>query len=217
MGERTRSRLAWAVATVAILGVLGGCLALVAGPTPPEGDCNARLRHGGRTYEPVVIRRLPERDVSLGRGTMLDCDGTSLGPRGKLRAFVGVPAEDAVWWSGGPYASRRDTLISRPVPCVRPAEFTGQLLCIGGHTPARAGVRPPYAAVFRAHRGTGLPLEGMRWVQVRARVTSRTVVRVDSLHETRVGKDRVHVRTRCRGDRFVAERVVRLARAPGPS
>ena len=217
MGDRTRARLGWTLVTVAILGVLGGCLAMVAGPTPQEGDCNARLRHDGRTYGPVVVRRLPERGTTLGKGTMLDCNGASLGPRGKLRAFVGVPVEDAVWWSGGPYASGRRTLISRPVPCTEPAAFTGRLLYVDGDEPARAGMRPSYTAVFQARRGTGLPLEGMRWVQVRARVTTRTVARVDSLHETRVGKDRVHVETRCRGDRFVANRVVRLTRVPGPS
>jgi hypothetical protein len=57
----------------------------------------------------------------------------------------------------------------------------------------------------------------MRWVNVRARVTTRTEVDVDSLRETRVGKDRVQVETHCRGDRFVADRVVRRTRGPGPS
>jgi hypothetical protein len=205
--------------TIAILGALGGCLALVIGPTPPEGDCSLTLRYDGRTYDDGGYgdhQRRPEVGPVIGRAEELSCDGKKIGTA-RIRAAIGVPREQAILHRGYPYLSTRGSLVTEKVPCNAPAAFTGRLLYVDGEEPARAGMTPPYVAVIQARRGTGLPLEGMRWVNVRARVTTRTEVDVDSLHETRVGKDRVQVETHCRGGRFVADRVVRRTRGPGPS
>ncbi|MET1059240.1 MAG: hypothetical protein ABWX84_06565 [Nocardioides sp.] len=215
VAERTRTGLRRAALTVgttfAILAVCGGCLYLIRSG-PPDGDCSLRLRFEGRIYRGGGFgdhQRRPRSGPVVGTAESLDCDDEPFG-RVRVRAAVGVPSEQAIVLRGYPYLSTRGSVVTKRVPCAGPATFTGRLLYADEEVPGQI-LRPPYGAVFRARRGTGLPLEGMRWVNVHARVTPRTQDRYTGYR----GGDRVRVTTRCRHGRFVVDRMARVPRVPG--
>ena len=225
MGERTRARLAWTAVTVAVLGVLGGCLYALRGPTP-MAECSLSLRFEGRTYDAGGHgdhQRLPEKGPVIGTADELGCDAEKIGTS-RVRAAAGVPRSQAILYDGYPYLSTGDSVVTEKVPCTGPASFTGRLLYtdheLVSEREPRTGA-PPYRAWFEARRGTGLPLEDMRWVIVRADVTAGTTPRPGgrALRRALWGAEKppVRVATHCRGGRFVADRVVRRTRVPGPS
>lgn len=225
MGERTRARLGWTAVTVAILGLLGGCPYAIRGPTPMT-ECSLSLRFEGRTYDDGGHgdhQRRPAQGPVIGRADELGCDGEKIGTE-RVRAAGGVPRSQAILHRGYPYLSTRGSVVTEKVSCTGPASFNGRFLYtdheLVSEREPRTGA-PPYRAWFEARRGTGLPLEDMRWVIVRADVTAETTPRPGGPTLRRAlwgaGKPRVRVTTHCRGGRFVADRVLRLARAPGPS
>ena len=141
-----------------------------------------------------------------------------------MRAAAGVPVDQAIVWQRSVHLTTSDSIVTERVVCTGRATFTGLLLYtdheVVSEREPRTGA-PPYRAWFRARRGTGLPLDNMRWVIVPADVTAETHPRPDGAMLRRAlwraDGDGVTVTAHCVGDRFVADRIVRLTRVPGPS
>ncbi len=79
----------------------------------------------------------------------------------RVRAAGEVPVEQAIVWRRGVHLSTADSLVTEPVTCTGPAEFTGNLIStdheVESERDPRSGA-PPYRAWFRGRHGSGLPL-----------------------------------------------------------
>lgn len=211
--------LAWTATTLGIAAVVGGCLALVAGPSPVEGDCNLRVRFQGRTYQGGGLgdqERRPETGPVLGVGEALECDGTPYAPAAVRRA-TGVPVSQAVIHRGAVLLASPDSIVTEPVACTGPAVFPGRLAYTDLQPDSeQEPLTDPggYRAWSRARQGSGLPLTGMRWVLVGVAIDEGTRPRPDPAtlrrNTWRADSPRVRVAAHCEGDRFAADRVVVL-------
>ena len=175
----------------------------------------------GRTYPRGGFgdqQRQPRTGPVIGRAETLDCDGEPLN-RVRVRAAVGVPPEQAIVWQRTVQLTTSDSVVTEPVACTGPARFTGRFRYTDHDNPDQTELPPPYDAWFEARRGSGLPLDDMRWVLVRARVTAGTRPELDAafIDEVRRSDQLVRVVAHCVGGGFVADRVVRHTTAPGPS
>ena len=91
---------------VVVAVVASAAVVACGGPTATEGDCNARIRYGGRVYRPHnALNQDAATAGPVGHARVLDCDGSPLRDLAAqpVSGLTNVPVAIAVRVTGSPY------------------------------------------------------------------------------------------------------------------